>query len=191
MSLINYHFVKTVQATVDHELFALEPEHTFASHGIILNDELPSVLLSGKIKLKCGIDRLTESAILFEDGTTENDIDTIIYATGYKYEFPFLKQPAFEVTENQSRLYKYVFPPDIADPPTIAAIGYINVLGSAINSAEIQSRWAVAVFKVRINSLFIHFLCNSTELCMPWTLHTMVNSRLDSNVIWLVSSYIQ
>ena len=40
--------------------------------------------------MKPNIRRLTETGAEFEDGSFVENLDTIIYATGYKTQFPFI-----------------------------------------------------------------------------------------------------
>lgn len=86
-----------------------------------------------------------ESDVIFDDGTVEDNIDVIIFATGYSFSFPFL-EGLIAVTDNEVSLYKFMFPPDL-ERPTLAVIGLIQPLGIILPIAELQSRWAVRVFK--------------------------------------------
>ncbi|XP_021020713.1 dimethylaniline monooxygenase [N-oxide-forming] 5-like [Mus caroli] len=80
----------------------------------------------------------------FEDGTKEN-IDIVIFATGYKLSFPFLSD-ASGVLDNQYSMFKYVFPPEL-EKPTLAFIGILQPAGALLPTSELQSRWVVHVFK--------------------------------------------
>jgi len=156
-SLINLIFVTLLQLGCDHELLGLEPAHTVLSQKFVINDEVPSLLLSGKIKLKGNIKKLMEDSVVFEDGSIEKT-DVVINATGYEIGFPFVKNPVFEGKEVSHNLYKYVFPPEIK-PSTIAAIGYVETQGSILAAAELHSRWAVQVLKVTITFVNDHIFC--------------------------------
>ena len=90
----------------------------------------------------------------FEDGTTEDNIDAIVYATGYNFAFPFLKTTKFEVPSGgKSPLYKFVFPADVV-PPTLAVIGFVFAIGGFAPVVELQCRWAARVFQVRQGAEF-------------------------------------
>lgn len=93
--------------------------------------------------VKPNVQEFTETSAIFEDGTRE-DIDAVVFATGYSFSFPFLE--GFKVVENQIPLYKYVFPPDL-EKPTLAFIGLIQPLGAIMPISELQCRWATRVFK--------------------------------------------
>ena len=62
-------------------------------------------------------------AVRFADGRVEKDIDTILFATGYYYSFPFLsslESKLISTGERVQHLYKHLF---YIDDPTIAFIG--------------------------------------------------------------------
>ncbi|KAM6080029.1 dimethylaniline monooxygenase [N-oxide-forming] 4-like isoform 2-T6 [Theristicus caerulescens] len=59
---------------------------------IIINEELPFCLLSGTVVLKPNVKEFTENSAVFEDGTTEENIDVVLFATGYIFPFPFLEE---------------------------------------------------------------------------------------------------
>lgn len=112
----------------------------------IVNDELPSHILRGAIKVKSKVRELTETSAIFEDGTVEEDIDVIVFATGYTLSFPFLEDSLVKVENNMVSLFKYMFPPH-HEKPTLACIGLIQPLGPIFPTVELQARWATRVFK--------------------------------------------
>lgn len=72
----------------------------------------------------------------------------IIYATGYKITFPFLKDIAFQAKDNEFRLYKKVIHPDY---PDLFFIGLIQPLGALMPLAEIQSKWIAKIIKGEVH----------------------------------------
>ncbi|EGW10325.1 Dimethylaniline monooxygenase [N-oxide-forming] 4 [Cricetulus griseus] len=112
----------------------------------IVNDELPTCILCGKITMKASIKDFTESSIIFEDGTIEANIDVVIFATGYEFSFPFFEEPLKSLCANKIMLYKRVFPPGL-ERTTLAIIGLISLTGSILAGTELQARWATRVFK--------------------------------------------
>lgn len=110
-----------------------------------INDALPNRIISGLVKVKGNVKEFTERAAIFEDGSKEDDIDAVIFATGYTFSFPFL-QDLVEVVENKITLYKRVFLPNL-EKPTLAIIGLIQPLGAIMPISEIQGRWVTQVFK--------------------------------------------
>ncbi|XP_060630323.2 dimethylaniline monooxygenase [N-oxide-forming] 2-like [Anolis sagrei] len=127
----------------NHENYGLVPVQSSWTP-VIVNDELPSCILSGAIVVKPNVREFTETSVIFKDGTTEN-IDVIIFATGYNASFPFLEEPIQNMCDNSVSLYKRIFPPHL-EKPTLAIIGFIAINGSIPPVAELQARWVTRVF---------------------------------------------
>jgi dimethylaniline monooxygenase (N-oxide forming) len=51
-------------------------------------NELPNCVISGLMKVKGNVNKFTETAVMFEDKSRENDIDAVVFATGYNSAFP-------------------------------------------------------------------------------------------------------
>ncbi|XP_016076849.1 PREDICTED: dimethylaniline monooxygenase [N-oxide-forming] 2 isoform X1 [Miniopterus natalensis] len=130
----------------DHENYGLEPQNKYLMKEPVVNDDLPSRILYGAIKIKSRVTELTETSAIFEDGTVEDDIDVIVFATGYTFSFPFLEDSLVKVENSMLLLYKYVFPPHL-EKSTLACIGLIQPLGSIFPTVELQARWVTRVFK--------------------------------------------
>ena len=82
-SIISSQIQKRVNARFDHALYGLLPNHDIAAtSSIVMNDDLPSRILSGMIQVRPGIARLTSSGVQFTDGTYVDDVDAVICATG-------------------------------------------------------------------------------------------------------------
>lgn len=112
----------------------------------IVNDELPTCILCGKVTMKTSVKDFTESSVIFEDGTTEANIDVVIFTTGYEFSFPFFEEPLKSLCTKKIILYKRVFPPNL-ERATLAIIGLISLNGSILVGTEFQARWATRVFK--------------------------------------------
>jgi dimethylaniline monooxygenase (N-oxide forming) len=66
--------------------------------------------------------------VIFEDGYELPNVDEVVMATGYWFEFPYLDSgKLIPVKENQVKLYKKMFPLTSADKNSIAVIGLIQV----------------------------------------------------------------
>ncbi|XP_062989598.1 dimethylaniline monooxygenase [N-oxide-forming] 2-like isoform X2 [Elgaria multicarinata webbii] len=128
----------------NHENYGLVPIQS-SWIPFILNDELPSCILCGGVVVKPNVKRFTETSAIFEDGTVEENIDVVIFATGYNAAFPFLEESVADACRNSTSLYKQVFLPQL-EKPTLAVIGYISVTGSILPVVELQARWATRVF---------------------------------------------
>lgn len=113
---------------------------------VVVNDELPTSILCGAVTVKGGVKEFLEHGVLFEDGSMEEHVDAVIFATGYTFSFPFLEEPLRSLCAKKLFLYKYVFPCSL-DRATLAFIGLISLQGSILAGTELQARWATRVFK--------------------------------------------
>ncbi len=66
------------------------------------------------------------------------EIDTIIYCTGYDISFPFLADGVLGLRDNNPALYRRVAAPD---RPGLYFIGLVQPLGAIMPLAEAQSHW--------------------------------------------------
>ena len=137
----------TVNKVFDHDLYNLRPNHRFFELPGAVSDDLPNRIASGAVIIKPGIARLTATGVEFVDGSSVDDVDVVILATGYTFSFPFLDQSILTVKDNVVELYRRVFPPHL-EHPTLAVVGRVAALGSLYPIVEMQSRWATRVFKV-------------------------------------------
>jgi dimethylaniline monooxygenase (N-oxide forming) len=113
------------------------------SHQTVLNDDLPNHIITGRVMIKPNVKEFTEKSAIFEDGTEEN-IDAVVFPTGYTFSFPFLEDD-LTILDSQHSMFKFVFPPQL-EKPTLAFIGILQPAGSIIPASELQSRWVVRVF---------------------------------------------
>jgi len=94
----------------------------------------------GDIKFKPNIKALEGEQVRFEDDSVE-DVDAIIYATGYKISFPFFSDPALlPDAESRFPLFKRMMKPGIDD---LFFMGLAQPLPTLVNFAEQQSKLAV------------------------------------------------
>ncbi|XP_069401748.1 dimethylaniline monooxygenase [N-oxide-forming] 4 isoform X2 [Ovis canadensis] len=112
----------------------------------IVNDELPTCILCGTVTIKTSVKEFTETSAVFEDGTVEENIDVVIFTTGYTYSFPFFEEPLKTLCTKKIFLYKLVFPSNL-EKTTLAMIGFISLTGSILAGTELQARWATRIFK--------------------------------------------
>jgi cation diffusion facilitator CzcD-associated flavoprotein CzcO len=115
-----------------------KPDHRIAeAHPTVSSDLLPRIG-HGRIKIKPNIARLEGDSVHFVDGSVEQ-IDKIVYCTGYKISFPFLDHDLLDPSgDNQIELYRRVVHPDL---PGLSFIGLIQPLGAIMPIAELQSEW--------------------------------------------------
>ncbi|XP_034036300.1 dimethylaniline monooxygenase [N-oxide-forming] 5-like [Thalassophryne amazonica] len=138
-----------INGVFDHNMYGLTPKHRFFSQIPIVNDELPLKLLTGAVTVKPNVKEIHGSTVVFEDGTVVEKVDTIVFATGYNYDFPYLPNDVLYKTGYRIGLYKHVFPANL-EHPTLAVVGFIHALGAIMVMSEMQARWVTQVFKGRL-----------------------------------------
>jgi len=97
---------------------------------------------SGDIKAKPIITELMGRQVRFADGSIE-DVDVIVYATGYRMRFPFLSDADAPVHDNHLPLFKRMVQPD----PRLHSLwfmGLAQALPTLVNLAEQQSKLLAA-----------------------------------------------
>ena len=102
----------------------IPPNHNFLEAHPTVSSELLLRLGSGDATAKPNVSELRGDDVAFEDGTVEQ-IDAIVYATGYKITFPFLDPDLLSAPENRLPLFKRAFSPDI---PDLALIGFAQAV---------------------------------------------------------------
>jgi hypothetical protein len=122
-----------------------KPNRPVLSEHPTLSQDLLNLSGRGLIKFKPNIKEFRGKTVVFEDGT-EQDFDMIIYATGYKITFPFLKHYAeFDIEEtNNIGLYNKVIHPAYKN---LFFLALIQPLGAIMPLAEIQAKWIAKIIK--------------------------------------------
>ncbi|XP_004068219.1 dimethylaniline monooxygenase [N-oxide-forming] 5 [Oryzias latipes] len=146
MSLLNWLGEKKLNSMYDHAMYGLKPKHRLLSQIPVINDDLPFKILSGGVIVKPNIKSIHGSTVVFEDGSSVENVDTIVFATGYNYDFPYLPKNALYKSGHRVGLYKHVFAPNL-DHPTLAIVGFIHSDGAIMPQAEMQARYVARVFK--------------------------------------------
>jgi cation diffusion facilitator CzcD-associated flavoprotein CzcO len=115
-----------------------KPDHKlFEAHPTVSSELLPR-LGHGDITVKPNIERFTgERGIRFADGS-EEEIDLVVYCTGYKITFPFFDPKVFAAPENRLPLYRRVVS---VERPGLYFVGFIQPLGPIMPLAEAQCEW--------------------------------------------------
>ncbi len=122
-----------------------EPDHTLGSaHPTISSDFLTRVG-SGDITPKPQIAELAGTHVRFGDGS-EEAIDAIVYATGYKVTFPFFEPALVAAPNNELPLFLRLFH---LEHPGLFFIGLCQPLGAIMPLAEAQSRLLAAYLSGR------------------------------------------
>jgi hypothetical protein len=75
--------------------------------------------------------------VRFADGS-EEEIDLVVYCTGYKITFPFFDEGVVSAADNRLPLYRRVAS---VEHPGLYFIGFIQPLGAIMPLAEAQAEW--------------------------------------------------
>jgi Flavin-binding monooxygenase-like len=115
-----------------------EPDHKLLEAHPTVSSELLPRIGHGDIAVKPNIDRFAGGrTVRFADGS-EEEVDLVIYCTGYKIEFPFLDEKVFAARDNRMPLYKRAVS---VENPGLYFIGFIQPLGPIMPIAEAQAEW--------------------------------------------------
>jgi cation diffusion facilitator CzcD-associated flavoprotein CzcO len=115
-----------------------EPEiGPFESHGTVSGEFLLRAG-SGDLTMKPGIERLDGDGVVFTDGSREQ-VDAIVWATGYDIKFPFFDDPALQPDADNKppALFKRILKPGV---PDLFYMGLAQPLPTLVNFAEQQSK---------------------------------------------------
>lgn len=123
-----------------------KPDHKLLeAHPTVSSEFLPR-LGHGDITAKPNIQAFTGGkTVRFVDGT-EEEIDLVIYCTGYKISFPFFDPEVLSAPDNRLLLYRRVVS---VERPGIYFIGFIQPLGPIMPIAEAQSEWVADLISGR------------------------------------------
>src|ERR1700761_8051809 len=115
-----------------------KPDHKLLeAHPTVSSEFLPR-LGHGDITAKPNIDRFTGGrTVRFVDGT-EEEIDLVVYCTGYKITFPFFRPEVLVASDNKLPLFRRVVS---VERPGLYFVGFIQPLGPIMPLAEAQVEW--------------------------------------------------
>lgn len=115
-----------------------KPDHKLLEAHPTISAELLSRLGHGDIRIKPNIERFAGGrTVRFADGS-EEEIDLVIYCTGYRISFPFFDPELVSARDNRLPLYRHVAS---VERPGLFFIGFIQPLGAIMPIAEAQSEW--------------------------------------------------
>jgi Flavin-binding monooxygenase-like len=114
------------------------PNHNFLDAHPTVSSELLGRLGAGDAVAKGNVTELLGDRVRFEDGSVEQ-VDAIIYATGYNISFPFFEEDFLSAPENVLPLYKRMLKPDLDD---VAFIGLGQPIPTIFPFSELQSKLA-------------------------------------------------
>ena len=123
-----------------------QPDHKLLEAHPTVSAELLSRLGHGDIEVKPNIDRFAGGrTVRFADGS-EEEIDLVVYCTGYKISFPFFDEQMVSARDNRLPLYRHVAS---VEHPGLYFIGFIQPLGAIMPLAEAQAEWVADLLSGR------------------------------------------
>ena len=107
---------------------------------IVSSDLLPAVR-RGDIAVKTAIDRLGGDRVRFADRSEER-IDHIVFATGYRIRLPFLSSSLVSADGRELPLYRRIAAPNVGG---LFFAGFVDAPGGLLPLVETQGQWIAAV----------------------------------------------
>jgi cation diffusion facilitator CzcD-associated flavoprotein CzcO len=120
-----------------------EPDHKLGDAHPTISADFLNRIAHGEMTWKPNLTRLDGDRVVFEDGSSE-EIDIIVYCTGYKVTFPFFDEDFVSAPDNDLPLYRRVFKPGVDN---LAFIGLLQPLGAIMPLAEAQGRWLASYLR--------------------------------------------
>lgn len=104
-----------------------KPDHKLLESHPLLNSQLLHHLQHGDVAIRPDIERLDGNRVRFVDGT-EEEVDLILYATGYDWSIPYMDEKYFHWQDGRPDLYLSTFN---RDHHNLIGLGYIEFNSSA------------------------------------------------------------
>jgi hypothetical protein len=120
-----------------------EPDHKLGDAHPTISADFLNRIAHGEMTWKPNLSRLDGDRVVFEDGSSE-EIDIIVYCTGYKVTFPFFDEDFVSAPDNDLPLFRRVFKPGIDN---LAFVGLLQPLGAIMPLAEAQGRWLASYLR--------------------------------------------
>lgn len=97
---------KQLNKRLDHDLYALRPDHPPLAEHPLLNDDLGNRIACGTVKIKTDIKHFTATGVEFVDGSFEDEIDVVSFFCYFCYVFG-LNSCVSKVHYNVSGTFNY------------------------------------------------------------------------------------
>jgi cation diffusion facilitator CzcD-associated flavoprotein CzcO len=138
-TLLRWLAEKQLESTAGRpEQFGLTaPDHAFLSTHPAVSQELYVRIGSGDIVPKRDVRELRGKQVVFTDGSAE-DVDIIIWCTGYKISFPFFDEGLIAAPGNDVALWKRMIDPRFA---SLFFVGLVQPLCAMMPIAEEQAKF--------------------------------------------------
>ncbi|HYV16873.1 MAG TPA: NAD(P)-binding domain-containing protein [Conexibacter sp.] len=119
------------------------PDHAIGDAHPTVSADFLNRVAHGEIVHKPSIAELQGDRVRFADGSVEQ-VDTIVYCTGYKVTFPFFDEGLISAPDNDLPLFRRVFHPELDN---VFFAGLLQPLGAIMPLAEAQGQWIAAYLR--------------------------------------------
>lgn len=113
-----------------------KPDHHLDQAHPTMSSDILTRLGSGDVRAKPALVRRDGTRVHFADGSVE-EVDVIVYATGYKVSFPFFEPSVASAKDNDIPLFLRIFPLDRED---LSFVGLAQPVGAVMPLAEAQAK---------------------------------------------------
>jgi hypothetical protein len=113
-----------------------DPDYSIDQAHPTMTDEIPRLVAHGDLTIKPEMARFDGRRVIFKDGSAE-EIDTVVYATGYQPTLPFIDQALIFADDGSPRLLLNVFHPQCEG---LYAAGLVQANGSMWRLADYQGQ---------------------------------------------------
>lgn len=114
-----------------------KPDHQLGEAHPTISADFLNRIAHGEMAYKPGVETLEGARVRFEDGTVE-EVDAIVWCTGYKVTFPFFDEELISAPDNDLPLFRRVFHPRIDN---VFFVGLLQPLGAIMPLSEAQGSW--------------------------------------------------
>jgi dimethylaniline monooxygenase (N-oxide forming) len=122
------------------------PAHRFLEGIPIVSSDLFPAVRRGEVLVKPAIERLSGGRVRFVDGSEER-VDSIVYATGYRVSLPFLSSSLLAASGRDFPLYRRIAPPEVGG---LYFAGFVDTPGGLLPVVETQGDWIATVLTGRM-----------------------------------------
>lgn len=111
------------------------PGHDFGHAAVTISSDLLQRISHGDVQPRPAVGAFDEAGVTFEDGRRE-EVDTVIFCTGYRHSVPFLERSGTDPATINYRLFEQIWDPRF---PGLAHVGLVQPLGSLFPIVETQA----------------------------------------------------
>ena len=90
--LCDYSLAGHIQSRLDHENFGIGASPDALSPAEMVNDEIGLRISSGRISVRAGVKRFSQSGAMLEDGGVLECLENVVFATGFRMECGFIDE---------------------------------------------------------------------------------------------------